>query len=248
MCVGTCTRILGPCLLILGFLSITANILLLFPNWEWCYLSLGQISKRAMLMPGVWGGGLLVFPAAIQITGVGWRWKYFSSSGTCCKMFLSILLSGLALLGSGACFILSGSGLTEGPLCLYNSTLNDNKVQQWGYPFLEMDYSVFNNGEGSDVRLGGGGKLKALGASEGQNELQNVQLLALTVSDIKVQNYLYDPSLWNSVCIKPQNIVGWNVYFFSSLLVISMVEMILAVLQIINGCFGCVCGLCEQKK
>uniref|UniRef100_A0A670XTF3 Transmembrane 4 L six family member 19 n=1 Tax=Pseudonaja textilis TaxID=8673 RepID=A0A670XTF3_PSETE len=176
MCVGTCTRILGPCLLILGFLSITANILLLFPNWEWCYLSLGQISKRAMLMPGVWGGGLL--------------------------MFLSILLSGLALLGSAACFILSGSGLTEGPLCLYNSTLNHNKVQQWGYPFLEMDY----------------------------------------------HNYLYDPSLWNSVCIKPQNIVGWNVYFFSSLLVISTVEMILAALQIINGCFGCVCGLCEQKK
>ncbi|XP_032081513.1 LOW QUALITY PROTEIN: transmembrane 4 L6 family member 19 [Thamnophis elegans] len=209
MCVGTCTRILGPCLLILGFLSITANILLLFPNWEWCYLSLGQISKRAMLMPGVWGGGLLVFPAAIQITGIGWRWKYFSSSGTCCKMFLSILLSGLALLGSATCFILSGSGLTEGPLCLYNSTLNHNKVQQWGYPFLEMDYPVFNHG---------------------------------------VQNYLYDPSLWNSVCIKPQNIVGWNVYFFSSLLVVSMVEMVLAALQIINGCFGCVCGLCEQKK
>ncbi|KAK9401082.1 transmembrane 4 L6 family member 19 [Crotalus adamanteus] len=146
MCVGTCTRILGPCLLILGFLSITANILLLFPNWEWCYLSLGQISNRAMLMPGVWGGGLLIFPAAIQITGIGWRWKYFSSSGTCCKMFLSILLSGLALLGSAACFILSGSGLTEGPLCLYNSTHNDNKMQQWGYPFLEMDYHVFNNG------------------------------------------------------------------------------------------------------
>uniref|UniRef100_A0A2D4JEX4 Transmembrane 4 L6 family member 19 n=2 Tax=Elapidae TaxID=8602 RepID=A0A2D4JEX4_MICLE len=124
-------------------------------------------------------------------------------------MFLSILLSGLALLGSAACFILSGSGLTEGPLCLYNSTLNHNKVQQWGYPFLEMDYHVFNNG---------------------------------------AQNYLYDPSLWNSVCIKPQNIVGWNVYFFSSLLVISTVEMILAALQIINGCFGCVCGLCEQKK
>uniref|UniRef100_A0A8C6XQU8 Uncharacterized protein n=1 Tax=Naja naja TaxID=35670 RepID=A0A8C6XQU8_NAJNA len=69
MCVGTCTRILGPCLLILGFLSITANILLLFPNWEWCYLSLGQISKRAMLMPGVWGGGLLVSRLLFNNTG-----------------------------------------------------------------------------------------------------------------------------------------------------------------------------------
>ncbi|ETE63375.1 Transmembrane 4 L6 family member 19, partial [Ophiophagus hannah] len=167
MCVGTCTRILGPCLLILGFLSITANILLLFPNWEWFFL----LQFRSQVLDG--GGS--------------------TSAAQELAMFLSILLSGLALLGSAACFILSGSGLTEGPLCLYNSTLNHNKVQQ-------------------------------------------------------AQNYLYDPSLWNSVCIKPQNIVGWNVYFFSSLLVISTVEMILAALQIINGCFGCVCGLCEQKK
>ncbi|KAJ6669258.1 hypothetical protein lerEdw1_008067 [Lerista edwardsae] len=60
MCVGTCARILGPCLFILGLLSIIANTLLLFPSLEWCYLKEGQITKNAVLMPGVWGGGLLV--------------------------------------------------------------------------------------------------------------------------------------------------------------------------------------------
>lgn len=60
MCVGTCARILGPGLLILGLLSIIANTLLLFPSLEWRYLKEGQITKKAVLMPGLWGGGLLV--------------------------------------------------------------------------------------------------------------------------------------------------------------------------------------------
>ncbi|KAJ6669292.1 hypothetical protein lerEdw1_008101 [Lerista edwardsae] len=64
---------------------------------------------------------------------------------------------------------------------------------------------------------------------------------------VRAQNYLHEPSLWNSVCIKPANVVTWNVYFFFALLIISMVEMVLAVLQIINGFFGCVCGSCEKK-
>lgn len=64
---------------------------------------------------------------------------------------------------------------------------------------------------------------------------------------LRAQNYLYDQSLWNSVCIEPPNVVAWNIYFFSVLLVISVVEMVLASLQIINGFFGCLCGLCEGK-
>uniref|UniRef100_A0A670JF36 Transmembrane 4 L six family member 19 n=1 Tax=Podarcis muralis TaxID=64176 RepID=A0A670JF36_PODMU len=178
MCVGTCARILGPCLLTLGLLSVVANTLLLFPSWEWRYLQMGHITKKAMLMPGVWGGGLL--------------------------MFLSIVLSGLALLGSAACFVLSGVGLTEGPLCFYSSTThNGTQMTQWDYPFLQ--------------------------------------------THSQTRNYLYDPPLWNKVCIEPRNIVSWNVYFFSALLIISTVEMVLAVLQIINGFFGCFCGSCEKK-
>uniref|UniRef100_A0A8C4YQM2 Transmembrane 4 L six family member 19 n=1 Tax=Gopherus evgoodei TaxID=1825980 RepID=A0A8C4YQM2_9SAUR len=171
-CARKCTRILGPCLIALGVLSIAANVLLLFPSWTWSYVKEGRITKQAMQVPGVWGGGII--------------------------MFLSIVLSGLALLGSTACFILSGVGLTNGPLCLYNQT----EVLQWDYPFSLSS---------------------------------------------RAQNYLYDPSLWNSVCIEPPNVVAWNIYFFSVLLVISVVEMVLASLQVINGFFGCLCGLCEGK-
>ncbi|KAH0623970.1 hypothetical protein JD844_007198 [Phrynosoma platyrhinos] len=60
MCVGTCARILGPGLLILGLLSIIASLFLLFPNWESRYLNMGLITKKAILMPGLWGGGMLV--------------------------------------------------------------------------------------------------------------------------------------------------------------------------------------------
>ncbi|EMP28646.1 Transmembrane 4 L6 family member 1 [Chelonia mydas] len=152
MCVGKCTRILGPCLIALGVLSIAANVLLLFPSWMWSYLKEGHITKQAMQVPGVWGGGIIVLLAATQITAVGWRCGRSSDCRTC------------------------------------------------------------------------------------RNSLS-----------LRAQNYLYDQSLWNSVCIEPPNVVAWNIYFFSVLLVISVVEMVLASLQIINGFFGCLCGLCEGK-
>lgn len=63
MCVGKCSRIVGPCLLALGTLSVAANILLLFPGGASKYLAEGHISKHAKAMPGVWGGGITVSTA-----------------------------------------------------------------------------------------------------------------------------------------------------------------------------------------
>ncbi|KAH1165647.1 hypothetical protein KIL84_023206 [Mauremys mutica] len=83
MCVGKCTRILGPCLIALGVLSIAANVLLLFPSWTWSYVKEGHITKQAMQVPGVWGGGIIVLLAATQITAVGWRCGRSSDCGTC---------------------------------------------------------------------------------------------------------------------------------------------------------------------
>lgn len=60
MCVGRCSRIVGPCLLVLGTLSVIANILLLFPGGAWKYLADGHITKQAKVMPGIWGGGITV--------------------------------------------------------------------------------------------------------------------------------------------------------------------------------------------
>ncbi|KAM9613853.1 transmembrane 4 L6 family member 19 isoform 2-T2 [Morphnus guianensis] len=82
MCVGKCSRIVGPCLLVLGMLSLAANILLLFPGGTSKYLVEGHISKQAKAMPGVWGGGITVLLAATHITAVGWRCAGCSDCGT----------------------------------------------------------------------------------------------------------------------------------------------------------------------
>ncbi|XP_074446775.1 transmembrane 4 L6 family member 19 isoform X1 [Larus michahellis] len=196
MCVGKCSRIVGPCLLALGTLSMAANILLLFPGGASKYLAEGHISKHAKLMPGVWGGGITVLLAAAHITAVGWRCAGCSDCGTRCNAFISAVLSKLALLGAAACFVLSGVGLTNGPLCFYNASEHGTL---WGYPFL----------------------------------------------DARTENYVHNRT-W-SICLEPAGIVAWNAVLFSLLLLISAAEMVLASLQILNGCLGCLCGFCEGK-
>ncbi|NWI20631.1 T4S1 protein, partial [Crypturellus soui] len=217
MCVGRCTRIVGPCLLALSTLSIAANVLLLFPGWAWKYLAEGHITKEAKAMPGVWGGGITVSSLVDTcLASVRVYWRAFSPRA--CdpvfppQVFLSIVLSMLALLGSAASFIMSGVGLTNGPLCLYNTSDNElDHGPRWGYPFMDPHSQTF------DSRI-----------------------------SIQTENYLNNWSLW-STCLEPVGIVTWNVCFFSILLLVSASEMVLASLQIINGCFGSLCGFCDGK-
>ncbi|NXH70878.1 T4S1 protein, partial [Hydrobates tethys] len=208
-----CSRIVGPCLLALGTLSVAANVLLLFPGGASKYLVEGHISKHAKAMPGVWGGGVTVLLAATHITAVGWRCASCSDCGTlppgCCpQAFISAVLSKLALLGAAACFILSGVGLTNGPLCFYNASEHGRgHGTLWGYPFLDA------GGQDPDART---------------------------------ENYLHDRHAW-SICLEPVGVVAWHVVLFSLLLLVSAAEMVLASLQILNGCLGCLCGFCEGK-
>ncbi|NWH64201.1 T4S1 protein, partial [Geococcyx californianus] len=207
MCVGKCSRIVGPCLLVLGTFSMAANILLLFPSWELKYLVEGHISKQAKVMPGIWGGGITVLLAAAHVTAVGWRCAGCSDCGTRRNAFISAVLSKLALLGAAACFVISGVGLTNGPLCFYNaSTHSSAHGILWGYPFVD----------------------------------------SISQEPDRTENYLYNPQTW-STCLEPVGIVVWNVVLFSLLLLISAAEMVLASLQILNGCLGFLCGFCEGK-
>ncbi|NXS04212.1 T4S5 protein, partial [Oxylabes madagascariensis] len=114
----------------------------------------------------------------------------------------------LALLGAAACFVLSGVGLTNGPLCFHNTTeLGLGHGALWGYPFRDaID-------QGPDARA---------------------------------ESYLYNRRTW-SICLEPEGIVTWHVVLFSLLLLLSVAEMLLALLQILNGCLGCLCGFCEGK-
>ncbi|KFQ73844.1 Transmembrane 4 L6 family member 4, partial [Phoenicopterus ruber ruber] len=114
----------------------------------------------------------------------------------------------LALLGAAACFVLSGVGLTNGPLCFYNASEHGRgHGTLWGYPFLDADSQM---------------------------------------PEARAENYLHDRRTW-SICLEPAGIVAWNVVLFSLLLLISATEMVLASLQILNGCLGCLCGFCEGK-
>uniref|UniRef100_A0A803V4K5 Transmembrane 4 L six family member 19 n=1 Tax=Ficedula albicollis TaxID=59894 RepID=A0A803V4K5_FICAL len=124
------------------------------------------------------------------------------------QAFISVVLSKLALLGAAACFVLSGVGLTNGPLCFYNTTeLGLRHGALWGYPFLDaID-------QGPQARA---------------------------------DSYLYNQRTW-SICLEPEGIVSWHVVLFSLLLLLSVAEMVLALLQILNGCLGCLCGFCEGK-
>ncbi|XP_053421370.1 transmembrane 4 L6 family member 19 [Nycticebus coucang] len=64
--------------------------------------------------------------------------------------------------------------------------------------------------------------------------------------DLHNRNYLYDHSLWNSVCLEPSKAVVWHVSFFSVLLCISLLQLLLVVIHFINSFLGLFCSLCEK--
>uniref|UniRef100_A0A8C4S2P3 Transmembrane 4 L six family member 5 n=1 Tax=Erpetoichthys calabaricus TaxID=27687 RepID=A0A8C4S2P3_ERPCA len=59
-------------------------------------------------------------------------------------------------------------------------------------------------------------------------------------------SYLFNKDMWKS-CIEPNNIVLWNIVLFSILLILGIMEVVLCGIQVINGCFGCVCGDCRKR-
>ncbi|NXF21192.1 T4S1 protein, partial [Rhodinocichla rosea] len=226
MCVGKCSRIVGPCLLVLGTLSMAASILLLFPGGASRYLLQGHLGRHARALPGLWGGGIAVSTAGHSALPAGpGPWSGAGGcpwSPSCGFALLSVLLSKLALLGAAACFVLCGVGLSTGPLCLHNSTgLGPGHAARWGYPFLDpID----------------------LGPDASHGILENL----VPFLSHRAENYLYNRSTW-STCLEPEGIVTWHVALFSLLLLISAAEMLLTLLQILNGLLGCLCGSCDGK-
>ncbi|KAM6222440.1 transmembrane 4 L6 family member 4 [Rhynchocyon petersi] len=57
-------------------------------------------------------------------------------------------------------------------------------------------------------------------------------------------DYLSNKSLWDQ-CIKPSNVVPWNLTLFSILLVVGGIQIILCAIQVINGLLGTLCGDCQ---
>lgn len=60
-------------------------------------------------------------------------------------------------------------------------------------------------------------------------------------------SYLGESELWNT-CLEPKGVVEFNLGLFATLLVAASVELVLCVIQMVNGLFGCICGTCGGKE
>ncbi|XP_075822932.1 transmembrane 4 L6 family member 19 [Microtus pennsylvanicus] len=65
--------------------------------------------------------------------------------------------------------------------------------------------------------------------------------------DLPNRNYLYDSSLWTSVCLEPSKAVVWHVAFFSTLVCISLLQLLLVAIHVINSILGLFCSFCEKS-
>nr|DBA32464.1 TPA: hypothetical protein GDO54_000256 [Pyxicephalus adspersus] len=66
-------------------------------------------------------------------------------------------------------------------------------------------------------------------------------------NDTNEDNYLFDQDRW-SICKEPEKVVVWNIILFSILLGISAIEVVLCLIQVINGIIGVICGTCLRKR
>ncbi|KAJ8410648.1 hypothetical protein AAFF_G00186050 [Aldrovandia affinis] len=119
MCVARCSQCVGTALVPLAILSMVANALLLFPNLQTRYLLEGHVTREAKWGTGLWASGFLVILAARGFVSS-------SSKKGCCgfraEMLFQVGYSCVALAAAGFCFLVSGTGLAQGPLCLHNGT------------------------------------------------------------------------------------------------------------------------------
>ncbi|XP_026549457.1 transmembrane 4 L6 family member 5-like [Notechis scutatus] len=60
-------------------------------------------------------------------------------------------------------------------------------------------------------------------------------------------SYLQNKTLWE-LCANPPSIVLWHIVLFSILLGLSLVEMALCAIQVVNGLLGTACGDCRKDS
>ncbi|KAG8148004.1 hypothetical protein E2320_023016 [Naja naja] len=58
-------------------------------------------------------------------------------------------------------------------------------------------------------------------------------------------SYLQNQMVWE-LCVNPPSIVLWHIMLFSILLGLSLLEMVLCAIQVVNGLLGTVCGDCHK--
>ncbi|XP_030044083.1 transmembrane 4 L6 family member 5 [Microcaecilia unicolor] len=61
------------------------------------------------------------------------------------------------------------------------------------------------------------------------------------------ESYLFNKDMW-SICVEPEGVVEFNIILFSIILASSLIQVVLCLIQMINGLFGCLCGTCRKDK
>uniref|UniRef100_A0A3Q1BVU3 Uncharacterized protein n=1 Tax=Amphiprion ocellaris TaxID=80972 RepID=A0A3Q1BVU3_AMPOC len=120
MCVLRCLRCVGVSLVPMAIVCMLSNVLLLFPDLKVRFLLEGHVTREAAWATGVWGSGITVhmlFPVFQMLFPVF-------------QMLCQVLVSCACLLAAASCCLVSATGLSQGPLCLYNSSSGPT----WGVP------------------------------------------------------------------------------------------------------------------
>ncbi|ELW50956.1 Transmembrane 4 L6 family member 19 [Tupaia chinensis] len=229
-CPRTCTRILGLSLGTAALFAAGANMALLFPDWDVTYLWRGLIGRHAMLGTGFWGGGIMVLTAAALISLMGWRYSCFSESGPCRSRFVDVWNNATTSdcsLDERVQFLISTNSkmltaLLSSGLALLGALICfvTSGVALKDGPFCKFDVSSFNQTQAWKY--------------------------GYPFKDLRNRNYLYDHSLWTSVCLEPSKAVVWHVSFFSALLCVSLLQLLLVAIHFINSFLSLFCSLCEK--
>ncbi|XP_013886529.1 transmembrane 4 L6 family member 5 [Austrofundulus limnaeus] len=127
MCVSRCLRCVGVSLIPMAIVCMLSNILLLLPELKIHFLLEGHVTREATWATGLWGSGFLVLIGArafVQTSKTKGCWAFRS------QMFCQVLYSCVGCLAAFSCSLVSATGLSQGPLCLYNSSSGPT----WGVP------------------------------------------------------------------------------------------------------------------
>uniref|UniRef100_A0A3Q3FQS4 Si:dkey-83h2.3 n=1 Tax=Labrus bergylta TaxID=56723 RepID=A0A3Q3FQS4_9LABR len=121
MCVSRCLQCVAVSLVPLAIVCMLSNILLLLPELKIDFLLEGHVTREATWATGLWGSGFLVR----EHTHTRFLMSCYSSDEQ-----QGVFLSSVCLLAAGFCCLVSATGLSQGPLCFYNTTSGCT----WGVP------------------------------------------------------------------------------------------------------------------
>uniref|UniRef100_A0A3P8P6P1 Uncharacterized protein n=1 Tax=Astatotilapia calliptera TaxID=8154 RepID=A0A3P8P6P1_ASTCA len=173
MCVSRCLRCVGVSLVPMAIVCILCNILLLVPELKIQFLLDGHVTREATWATGLWGSGFLVSVCAYM------DWFLYLIY---IHMLCQLLYSCLCLLSAASCSLVSATGLSQGPLCLYN----DSSGPTWGVPLQHSGY-LFNRTLWSGVCLEPSSVVQwnlvlfsVMGTVSGLQTINNLKYLDLT--------------------------------------------------------------------